>query len=254
MSILAIFNRPGSHAARVIREETGIRHYIGSNKIKVDAIINYGLSGPALRAKMSSARGIPTLNSHIETSKLRALRVAEKNGIVIPESKTQLTSKDDLKDWIEKRYASQGGRGIRMASRRGEIPGKYFQKFIRNRPYEIRVHAFKWLPKEQWTVQRRIGNPTEVAWNFEQGGFFMGVYRPEGYRTYREALSVSQKILDIMGMQFGAVDFVLDERFKLYFIEINSAPGFTELSQSVYINAFNKLKGLSAQELARLTK
>jgi D-alanine-D-alanine ligase-like ATP-grasp enzyme len=45
-------------------------------------------------------------------------------------------------------------------------------------------------------------------------------------------------------MSFGAVDFIIDKKDNIYFIEINSCPGFTTLSNGIYINAVNKLMKL----------
>ena len=56
----------------------------------------------------------------------------------------------------------------------------------------------------------------------------------------------------MLNMSFGAVDFIVDKGYNLYFIEINSAPGFTELSECIYVDAFNKLKGMSERKLRAL--
>jgi D-alanine-D-alanine ligase-like ATP-grasp enzyme len=53
-------------------------------------------------------------------------------------------------------------------------------------------------------------------------------------------------------MSFGAVDFIVDENHEIYFIEINSAPGFTELSEHIYVDAFDRLKKLKKKEISSL--
>ena len=52
-------------------------------------------------------------------------------------------------------------------------------------------------------------------------------------------------------MAFGAADFILSNSGKLYFIEINSAPGFTKLSESTYIKAFSTLANKSNKDIRK---
>jgi D-alanine-D-alanine ligase-like ATP-grasp enzyme len=58
----------------------------------------------------------------------------------------------------------------------------------------------------------------------------------------------------MLGMSFGAVDFLVDTNYNIYFIEINSAPGFSELSKPIYVDAFQRLKQLSKKDLLKLVK
>jgi hypothetical protein len=110
---------------------------------------------------------------------------------------------------------------------------------ISNRLFELRVHAFKWT--DNWKVQKRMGDPKKIAWNFHNGGTFININNPNKYSLYHKAIDISKKVLDISGMDFGAVDFIVDNKHKLYFLEINSAPGFTNLSNDIYFKAFESL-------------
>jgi D-alanine-D-alanine ligase-like ATP-grasp enzyme len=58
----------------------------------------------------------------------------------------------------------------------------------------------------------------------------------------------------MLGMSFGAIDFIVDKNYELYFIEINSAPGFTELSKKIYVEAFDKLKSLNRKQILKFVK
>jgi hypothetical protein len=255
MANIKIIGKKGSTAIRNIVEETGIRRYKGNMFGKVEAIINYGLSGEQLESFFKiypSAKKLPTINKYVGKAKLSMIREAEKSGIKVPESRLTLPDKSDPKDWIEKKQNSIGGIGIKYASgKRKQIPGKYFQKFIKNRRYEIRVHAFSWM--KDWSVQKRRGTHDEIAWNFHNGGIFSQVRTPKNYKIFSDALEVSRKILSLGNMSFGAVDFIVDEDLNLYFIEINSAPGFQELSKDTYIEAFNTLKNMKIEEIRRYT-
>lgn len=251
---LRLVGKKGSKACIEIRRETGIRNYTGKTKTMPDAIINYGLAGARLDTffrRFPSARRIPMLNRSIGYSKLTVVNKADRAGILVPESRASLRRSDDKKDWIEKRTNSIGGIGICKARGKGSIAGKYYQKYISNRAFEIRVHAFSWLPKEQWRVQKRYGAEGEIAWNFKNGGHFVSVGNPTAYKTFVDAMEVTEKALDLLNMSFGAADFLVDSGRNVYFIEINSAPGFSELSKPIYVGAFNALKELPASKVLR---
>lgn len=251
---LRIIGKKGSHAVRMIIEGTGIQRYRGNTGGTVDAIVNYGLSGDALRSFLRlypSANRVPILNEHAGRAKLSVIRLAEQNGVTVPKSRLTLPPGAGAKQWIEKRQNSIGGIGIRFASKgRTQIPGKYFQEYVENRKYELRVHAFNWM--KDWKVQKRIGDPGEIAWNFNNGGAFMSINHPDSFRLFRKAMEISSKILKLLRMSFGAADFLVDTKDNLYFIEINSAPGFQELSKNIYINAFNALKTVKASQVRGL--
>lgn len=252
---IRIIPRRGSKACKEIVNATGIRRYVG-NKYKTDVLINYGLAGERLVAfykKFPSARRIPTINKNVGFSKLKVVNIANKNDILTPESKLALTKKDDVNDWIEKRFNSQGGVGIRKARGKGPMANKYYQRFIRDRISELRVHGFKWIDPNSWRLQRRRGDEDEIAWNYSRGGRFITINRPHVLKDCTEAIKVTDHVLDILNMAFGAVDFVVDSNRDVWFIEINSCPGFQELSKEIYVDAFNLLKSMSVKEALRYT-
>jgi glutathione synthase/RimK-type ligase-like ATP-grasp enzyme len=235
-------------------EETSLKRYVGK-KYRTDVLVNYGLCGNRLHAfyqKFPSARNIPTINKYIGTSKLKAVNRAAQHGILVPDSRLELRKSDNLPDWIEKRFSSQGGNGICKARGRKPLARKYYQKFVKNRKYELRVHAFKWIRASQWSVQKRFGNQDEIAWNFNNGGHFATIY-DTSMPVFKEAIEISEKVLEILDMSFGAVDLIVDAGDNIYFIEVNSCPGFQELSKGIYTEAFEKLKALPRKEILKFT-
>lgn len=251
--MINIIGRKPSKAILAIVRKASIPRYRGKRS-NVELLINYGLAGDQLDRyyrKFPSAKRISTINGNVGYSKLSVVQRAANRSVEVPESKVSLSKGDKLEDFIEKSTNSIGGIGIRKARGRGRIAGKYYQRFIKNRVYELRVHAFKWT--KDWVVQKRVGPEDVIAWNFKQGGRFITVHKPGNYNVFKEARKVSDEVLDMLGMSFGAVDFIVDKDYKLYFIEINSAPGFTDLSEHIYIDAFDKLKRLKAKKLSALT-
>ena len=246
---LGMISRFSLNGAKEIRKHTGIKMYTGK-KNRVQILINYGLAGKQLAdyyAKTPSARSIPTLNKYVGRSKYGAVKDAEKADILAPETTLTLLKTTKPNDWIEKRIHSVRGIGIcKATNKRRTIKDKYFQKFIQNRKYELRVHAFRWTTI--WSIQKRVGPVDKIAWNFHQGGRFITVRTPS-VGIFSEARRIAEEILKIRKMAFGAVDFIVDKDLNLYFIEVNSAPGFTVLSGKIYIDAFNILKTLKMGDI-----
>lgn len=244
--------KKGSKACKEIVNRAGIPRYQGK-KQAVDVLVNYGLAGERLMryySQFPSARNIPTINKNAGHSKLKVINKAKSLGILVPESKLALSKSDNKSEWIEKRFSSQGGKGICLAKNKIALKGKYYQKFIKDRLYELRVHAFRWIDIKDYKVQKRLGSKDEIAWNFSQGGHFVTVNN-HGYEVFTDAKEISRRMLDALGMAFGAVDFIVDKERRLYFIEVNSAPGFSGLSDAIYINAFGALKDLPKNKILK---
>lgn len=252
MARIKIINKRGSNACRTIREKAKIYMYKGKTKWIVDALINYGVCGDKLDKFYKlypSAKKIPVINEHVGLSKLGVINLVEEQGIMVPKSKLSLSVKDNRKNFIEKRKKSIGGIGICRARGKRKIAGKYYQEFIDDRTYELRVHAFEWMKK--FHVQKRHGSSDKIAWNYHNGGHFSTVHNIDT-PLFKKAIETSREVLSILKMGFGAVDFLVDSSRNLYFIEINSAPGFQELSEHIYVEAFKVLKEMSAKKLKKL--
>jgi hypothetical protein len=252
--MLRLVAKPGSKARRDITEATGISRYTGNKNNTVAAIINYGLCGDHLSAflkKYPAAAGLPMLNKNIGCPKYTAVKAAETKGIIVPETRLSLSKEHKLEEWIIKKQHSIGGIGIKYAPSKDQHAGHYYQRFVKNRKYELRVHAFTWT---NCTVQKRLGKSDVIAWNFKNGGHFISVQAPEKYKIFREAIQVALKVLEIRAMAFGAVDFIVDAEGKLYFIEVNSSPGFTDFSKHIYVDAFIALAKCSKAQILGLCK
>lgn len=253
---IRIIGRKGNKTCRVIVKDAGIPRFTGQ-KNNADFLINFGLAGDKQRnffRRFPSAKRIPTINRHVGYSKLNVVNRAKQEGIAVPDSKLSLSVKDKKSDWIEKKFSSIGGKGIIEARSKRKMLGKYYQQFVKDRLYELRVHTFLWVGEDGYRVQKRRGDPEVIAWNFSQGGTFITVHNPKRYKVFQEAMEASTKVLKMLGMAFGAVDFIVTKDYKLLFLEVNAAPGVSGLSDGVYIDAFKKLKNLSKKELKQYAR
>jgi len=241
--------KKGSNACKCISENTTVKRYRGGRKHKnVDFLINYGLSGlkkDRYYGLFPSAKRIPTVNKNVGHSKFYAVNKAIRAGIKAPKSVLSLPRSAHPEDWVEKRVHSIGGKGIRQAKGRIKIRGKYYQRMVKDRTYELRVHAFLWM--DDWAIYKRLGQRDTIAWNFSNGGHFQSVYNTNN-EMFKKAKKVSKKVLNLFNMSFGAVDFIVSKDKHLYFIEVNSAPGFAGLSDSVYYSAFDTFTKLSKKK------
>jgi glutathione synthase/RimK-type ligase-like ATP-grasp enzyme len=253
MANICIIGKKGSKARNAISKNTGIK-LLGKNSSSVDAIINYGLVGQKLDhflRKHPKARNIPILNKYVGRPKHLAVHDAEKAGILVPETRLSLPKSARLSDWIEKKVHSSQGKGICKARGRGSLMGKYYQRMINDRRFELRVHAFQWVPTDEWRLNKRFGPADQITWNFHQGGHYVSVRRPNDYKVFKEAKDIALKVLEIRNMAFGAVDLIVDNDMKVYFIEVNSSPGFEELNQKYYFDAFSALKSMTKREVIK---
>ena len=66
-------------------------------------------------------------------------------------------------------------------------------------------------------------------------------------------MKITKEVLETLNMSFGAADFIVSGDGELYFIEINSCPGFQELSKNIYLNAFEELKKCSLKDILKFT-
>ena len=252
MGIVSIIGKKGSRAVSQVVGLTNVTRY----NSKCTLVVNYGLAGPRYAAFLKNHPSLANksvLNKYVGKNKFDILKDVEAAKIVeVPESYARLPKSAMVGDFLVKKYHSQGGVGIAVAKTRVPPAGKYFQRFVPNRLYELRVHGFLWAPTEDWLVQKRLGSKDAIAWNFHQGGRFQTIKRAQDYRLFREAMDITKSILKLRNMAFGAVDFIVTADSRLLFLEVNSAPGFTEISQHAYTKNFNTLCGLSPKSIKAL--
>lgn len=75
-----------------------------------------------------------------------------------------------------------------------------------------------------YIIQKIVDNPSEVAWNVEQGGRFENVRRSSWHKNL---MRVSLEAMKLSGLHFGAVDVIESADGKFYVLEVNTAPALT---------------------------
>lgn len=247
---LAFIHRE-SRTAKMIMEETGIPRW--GRGCRAEVIINYGVAGGRFEEwKRRNPMGsrLLMINKPLTLTKQQVIGKAQDIDVRCPETRTSLDHRHALEGWLEKPFYSQGGQGIQIAMERSSY-NKYFQQFIHDRVYELRVHAFVWIPQDRWVVQKRVpgeGNEDSITWNHHTGGTFITV-NDTNAGVFNKAIENSAKVLEVLSMQFGGVDFIVDSNRYVYFIEINSAVGCSGLSDGIYVDAFERLKEMEVEDV-----
>jgi glutathione synthase/RimK-type ligase-like ATP-grasp enzyme len=105
------------------------------------------------------------------------------------------------------------------ASRCG--PGWYASTYI-NKVAEYRVTFVQ--GRVVWVAQKTPADPNAIAWNVARGGRFDNVRWDE---WPLRSIKVAREAFMLSGLDFGAVDVMVDAEGKPYVLEINSAPSQT---------------------------
>jgi hypothetical protein len=239
-----------------------IRSLLGNHNIAAcHAGINWGLQGERLNQYYTSfpnIRRLPMLNHKQFGNKFDCVKAVQAAGVPAPES-VRTGAEIRLEDhWIIKPYYSLGGRDIERLVEGMIIPDThYLQKEVTNRRYEMRVHCAAWVDAAEWVFQKRVhdGGDDQLTWNHHTGGRFITVDNPTDPLHNRLRGSV-KKIMKVLGYQFGAVDFIIQNPgtrgapLNHLFIEFNLAPGWTlERMREWYHATFLKLQDMNVDDV-----
>lgn len=121
------------------------------------------------------------------------------------------------------------GRHVYLVNNRQELeaaiarcgPGWYASEYI-NKVSEYRVTFVQ--GRVIWVAKKTPSNPEDVAWNVARGGRFDNV--AWGDWPLR-AVRVAREAFVLTGLDFGAVDVMVDAAGRPYVLEVNSAPSQT---------------------------
>jgi glutathione synthase/RimK-type ligase-like ATP-grasp enzyme len=112
-------------------------------------------------------------------------------------------------------------------------PGGYVSEFIpKMAEYRVMVVSGRVIA----VIRKTHADGAAVAWNRHSGGQFRQI-KPEHWRmwTVREAV----KAFKLSGLDFGAVDVIIDNESRPYILEINSAPAVRPWMQERWSKAFD---------------
>ena len=205
-----------------------------------DVIINWGRSSP-----ITYVRTHLDLNNHeaiaLACNKLKTFLTLDGQEF-LPD---WCTNKLNASAWItegHKVYCRQSltghsGSGIVIASGIDELVTAPLYTKATKHKHEFRVHVFKDTVIDVQQKRRRIGydGPDTGIRNHSNGY----IYARSTVDYPDSLLSSSIKAVQLLGLDFGAVDIGYRERDgKVFVFEVNTAPGLTGTTLEKYVQAF----------------
>ena len=219
-------------------------------------VINWGSSNLPPEVMKSNVINDPKAVSFC-TNKLRFFQKVQEEGgqDIIP---LWTTDPDVALDWISKsgavciRNVLQGHSGEGLVY----IDGSNIKDFTRGAPLytryvkkrdEFRVHIFR---GEVLDIQRKAlsteraneaaAKDEDINWKIRNlaNGF---VYVRQGFTTPDFVVQAARNVVDMVGLDFGAVDVVQNGNDRAYVLEVNCAPGLEGTSIENYANAFRNM-------------
>ena len=180
----------------------------------------------------------------IAVNKLKSYEAFKAAGVLIPEFTTDI---EVARKWAEKsvvmcRTILEGseGRGIVVAQKPVDIvPAKVYTRYVRKKR-EYRVHVFQGkVIGFKRKIKHKDLDVADVFVRSHANGYryICDPANPPTQRTLDAAVSA----VGALGLDFGGVDIAWVEKGdKPYVLEVNTAPGLTDMTGDWYANAFKE--------------
>lgn len=185
----------------------------------------------------------------LSSNKLKSFELFKEHGVSIPPF---FTTKEQANEYLVENNGTSvvarttlnghSGKGIVIAGNAGELVEAPLYTAYIPKKHEYRYHVFNGKVLD---VQRKARNKDvadeDVNWkvrNHDNGFIFMR----EGVEIVPEAEAEAIKAVEALGLDFGAVDIIWNEKQnKYYVLECNSAPGLTGTTLENYTAAFKEV-------------
>lgn len=209
-------------------------------------VINWGSSKISDQAAACKVINTPEAVM-LSSNKLKSFELFKEKGVSIPPF---WTTQNEAKEEIERGtcivcrtvLSGHSGAGIVIADKAEDIVLAPLYTAYIPKKHEYRYHVFNGKVID---VQRKARNKEvadeDVNWkvrNHDNGFIFMR----EGVEIVPEAEAEAIKAVEALGLDFGAVDIIWNEKQnKYYVLEVNSAPGLTGTTLDNYTKAFQEV-------------
>lgn len=214
---------------------------------RTDLIINWGNQRGLTRIQDGSCNMLNEMVSVSTAScKRSSFELMSQSGVSIPEWTTQ---REVAAQWIEEGATvvvrtllrASSGRGIVLASDLTQLQdAPLYVKYVPKKD-EYRVHVFNGTIIDVQRKMRKSDVPDDdVNWKIRNlsGGFIFG---REGVSLPDVALDTAAEAVASLGLDFGAVDLIWNERSNTYYVlEVNTAPGLSGTTLVKYTEAIQE--------------
>lgn len=171
--------------------------------------------------------------------KFRSLQKLEEAGLSVPSFTQNLNHVDTGGAvWLGRSRRGFGGRDIVVQP--GPTECEWYSRYIpNNREYRIHIVNGEVIRLQRKYLDHPEMRSNEYVCSHSNGYVFR---RPElnlNQNRYDDAIAA----VAALGLDFGAVDMIIDPEGKHYILEVNTAPGCSPLTLTAYVNAFKELDG-----------
>ena len=238
---------PGSASAKALAKALGIKRLKREgNPVKVDVLLNWGCSAQNFQRQVDyqGVLNIPGAVS-VASNKLQSFN-ALKGNASIPEFTESL---EEAKKWLAEgvtiverhKLTGHSGEGVRIVEPGQELhQAPLYVKYIPKK-HEYRIHVFR---DKAFFVQRKARKndvpDADVNWKVRnlKGGF---IYANQDVDVAEEAKQQAIIAIKTLGLDFGAVDIIYNERSnKYYILEVNTACGLAGTTLDKYVEVFKE--------------
>lgn len=239
----------GSNSAKLLKQETGIKFLRRNASRKLPSnltVINWGCSEYPNRELNSTVFLNKPESVYKASNKLSTLISLRDSGIVPDFTENASEARIMAQRGIvvaRTLLRANSGRGIQIIPKGSEdIPeAPLYVKYIKKKK-EFRVHVFKGEILFVQEKRRKNDIPdSEVNWQIRNhsNGF---IFAHNDVEIGDEGLNNAIIACNTLGLDFGAVDVIWNEREnKYYVLEVNTAPGITGETLRIYSENFTNL-------------
>jgi glutathione synthase/RimK-type ligase-like ATP-grasp enzyme len=140
------------------------------------------------------------------------------------------------------KFHSRGSDISFIRSKKDIVPGDYYSKFIKS-DLEYRIHVFD---NEVIRIQKKIpkkGTKKQFVHNFENGYLLVDNFE-HNIPLETNLIPLSIRCVQLLGLDFGAVDILISKDYKPYVLEVNSAPRLNRYGRELYSFYFKQFLGI----------
>lgn len=236
------FSESAKALVQALRNKAILKSQTTPVKGRKKVLLNWGHSAPRF-----ALTGVTVLNQPQAvanaSNKLTALQMMKEAEVNVPDFTTNRT---DAETWIDEErivlcrtlLRANSGRGIVIAKEVDQlVAAPLYVKYIRKEK-EYRLHVFNGVVIDVTEKRRRGGFEDNPAYNkyirsYEQGWIMAREDVVVTEATKAEAV----KAIRALGLDFGAVDIVMDKKNRPYVLEVNTAPGIQGTTLETYKTA-----------------
>jgi hypothetical protein len=231
-----------------LSEEFDIRLVRGLRRVHLqrhDDLVRYGLScfpirDSLVRNVVNTAIGIDTASN-----KLTSLELLASNGIPVPQifrDRRQIRA-SDLPLFRRRAYHSRGT-DIKVVTSLDNIPsGDYYIKYIKAiREYRVLVFGNEALRVQLKWKENEDKNQRILIRNSSHDYKFLNIYH-HWLNTERNMIPIAIRSVQECGLDFGAVDIIIDKDKHPFVLEVNSAPRLNRSGRELFVLALMERLG-----------